>query len=63
MVTAQQCTAHSMECKVLSGGRNVSIQRATVLMAMARSWLGLANQTERYEAIVKQETKVDAKAK
>ncbi len=63
MVTAQQCKAYSSCCMALARAANVSTQRATVLMAMARSWVGLANQTERFEAIVKEETQVNTQTR
>jgi hypothetical protein len=34
---------------------NISVQRANILTAMARSWTTLANQTDRYNALVKEE--------
>jgi hypothetical protein len=46
--------------KDLTLGRelNVSLQRATVLLAMSRSWTALTNQTDRYDAIMKEERPV-----
>jgi hypothetical protein len=35
----------------------ISIQRATILLAMSRSWSALATQSDRYDAIVKEEDK------
>jgi hypothetical protein len=34
---------------------NISIRRATILMAMHRRWETLANQKDRYDAILKEE--------
>lgn len=43
----------SAECTTLAA--DASVQRGTVLLAMARSWLTLANQMDRLDAIVKDE--------
>ena len=34
---------------------NISIQRATILMAMSRSWTALGNQIIRYESMAAEE--------
>jgi hypothetical protein len=41
----------------LGTAANISPQRATILLAMSRSWTALAGQTDRYEAILKKEGK------
>ena len=43
----------SAECAALAAG--ASEKRSSVLLAMARSWLTLANQMDRLEAIAKDE--------
>jgi len=55
MVSAEQCRAHSAECAALGMEPNISVQRANILTAMSRSWTTLANQTDRYDALVKRE--------
>jgi hypothetical protein len=55
MLTAQQCRAFASNCVTLGADTNISIQRATILLAMSRSWTSLANQIDRYEAILKEE--------
>jgi hypothetical protein len=44
MIIASQCTIYATDC-----------QRATILMAMSRSWTTLANQMLRYDTIIKEE--------
>ena len=43
---------YATECERLGIARDISIQRATALMAMANSWQRLAADTGRYDAIV-----------
>jgi hypothetical protein len=55
MVTEIQCRIYAAECEGLGVARDISIQRATALMAMANSWQRLAADTGRYDAIVAEE--------
>ena len=55
MVTADECRAHVAECLRLRNTGKISDRRVTILMAMMTSWIALANQIERYEAIVREE--------
>lgn len=55
MITAPQCRTYAMEWQLLGMRTEISVQRATILVAMSRSWTTLANQLERYDAIVKEE--------
>jgi hypothetical protein len=55
MLTVTECKAHATECQLLMTVPEISIQRATVLMAMSRSWVALTVLTERYTAIVDEE--------
>jgi hypothetical protein len=55
MVSAEQCRAHSAEYAARGMEPNVSVQRANILTAMSRSWATLAKQTDRDEALVKEE--------
>lgn len=57
MPTEHQCRAYAFDCQRLSAEPGTSLQRATALMAMALSWTTLADQTKRFDAIVKDETK------
>ena len=45
MVTEIQCRIYAAECERLGVTRDISIQRATALMAMANSWQRLAADT------------------
>jgi hypothetical protein len=47
MITASQCKTYSTECRQLGMERDISVQRATALMAMANAWNSLEHQTER----------------
>jgi hypothetical protein len=58
MISAQQCRVCSADCAARGQGAGVSIQRATILLAMSRCWTTLANLTDRYDAIVKEECTV-----
>jgi hypothetical protein len=55
IVTADDCRAHVVECLRLRNTGEVSTQRVSALIAMMKSWVMLANQIERYEAIVQEE--------
>jgi hypothetical protein len=55
MLTAEACRAQSENCATLGRAEDVSPQRATILLAMARSWNSLAGQTERYQELTKAE--------
>jgi hypothetical protein len=55
IVTADDCRSHVIECLRLRNTGEVSAQRVRVLVAMMKSWVVLANQIERYEAIVQEE--------
>jgi hypothetical protein len=52
MISAQQCRTYSAQCAALGKAPDVSAQRATILLAMSRTWSALANQTERYDALL-----------
>jgi hypothetical protein len=57
VIAAQQCRDYSADCLTLSTKLNLSVQRRTILLVMARSWTALANQTDRYDAIIIEEGK------
>jgi hypothetical protein len=56
MITAIQCKAHMDECKVLGAAPEISIQRATAVMAVCRAWLEMSRVVGRYDTIVKHES-------
>jgi hypothetical protein len=55
MITAAQCRTYATDCQHRGIAAGISIRRATALLAMSRSWSVLANQVERYDAILKEE--------
>ena len=55
MVSQTQCRAHAENYKRLAVVPKISIQRATVLMAISRSWITLAGQLDRLAAIEAEE--------
>jgi hypothetical protein len=55
MISAEQCRTHSAACVTLGLAADASIQRATVLLAMSRSWISLGDQKDRYDSIVEEE--------
>ena len=57
MISGQECRTYSADCETLGTNLAISIQRATILLAMSRSWSALATQRDRYDAIVKEEDK------
>jgi hypothetical protein len=57
VLTSSQCKIYATDCQQLGLAGDISMQRATILMAMSRSWTTLANQVLRYDTIVKEEDK------
>jgi hypothetical protein len=55
MIIASQCKIYATDCRQLGLAADISMQRATILMAMSRSWTTLANQMLRYDTIIKEE--------
>jgi hypothetical protein len=55
MLTSPQCKIYATDCQQLGLATDISMQRATILMAMSRSWTTLANQMLRYDTIIKEE--------
>jgi hypothetical protein len=55
MIIASQCKIYATDCQQLGLAADISMQRATILMAMSRSWTTLANQMLRYDTITKEE--------
>lgn len=55
MITAAQCRTYATDCQGRGMAAGISIRRASALLAMSRSWSALANQVERYNAILKEE--------
>jgi hypothetical protein len=57
LISAAECRAYAQECERLGRAPDISIHRATALISMAQCWDTLAEDTARYEAIVKAEAK------
>jgi hypothetical protein len=57
VIDAKQCRDFSAECMTLGLDASISIQRASVLLAMSRCWATLGNQMEMYETIVEEESR------
>jgi hypothetical protein len=55
MISIEQCRVYSSECEQLGKVANTSIQRATILFGMSRTWTILANQTARLNEILRDE--------
>jgi hypothetical protein len=55
MISTTQCKTYAAECQHLGMVFDISIRRATALLAMSRSWTELASQTEQYDAIRREE--------
>jgi hypothetical protein len=57
MVTAKRCRTASSRCRKLGERVENTKRRATILMAMSRTWNTLANQMDRYEIIKNEENR------
>jgi hypothetical protein len=55
MVSIEQCRIYSSECEQLGKVADTSIQRATILFAMSRTWTILANQVKRFDEVLRDE--------
>jgi hypothetical protein len=55
MPTIEQCNVYAAECRQDSAKANVSIRRATVLMAIAHTWMTLASQLAQLAIIISAE--------
>jgi hypothetical protein len=55
MITITECKSRLTECQVLSRDNNISIRRATAVMAVCHAWLAMGQVVAAYEAIVKDE--------
>ena len=55
MITSDQCQQHAAECSALATGPDISQMRALILLSISRTWIVLANQTERLEDLIKEE--------
>lgn len=55
MITAEQCKINSVACTILAKAPKISIERATILAAMARKWAELADETARFDATIQEE--------
>ena len=57
MISAPECRAYSARYEKLAKAADISIQRATALLAIANSWARLADQTESLVLLIREETK------
>jgi hypothetical protein len=55
VISANECREYAAECRRLATAPNISIQRAAILLALARSWDELASQIEQYDTILREE--------
>jgi hypothetical protein len=55
MLSAQGCRDYATDCLTLRGKPDNSTQRIAILTAMGRSWTALANQRDRYDALLIEE--------
>jgi hypothetical protein len=55
MMNKTECFTNAEEARLLGAERNISIQRATIYMAIARSWTVLGDQMHRLAVIIKEE--------
>jgi hypothetical protein len=52
-ISSQECRSYCAQCMTLGMEPNLSLQRAAILSEMG--WTALANQMDRYEAILQDE--------
>jgi hypothetical protein len=57
MMSAEECRACSAIWSQREMEKNISIQRATILLALSHTWNSLAYQKDRLAAIEKEEDK------
>jgi Zn-finger nucleic acid-binding protein len=57
MMSVEDCRACSAIWLQRGKAQNISSRRATILLALSRSWSSLANQKDRLTAIEKRKTK------
>jgi hypothetical protein len=55
MLSLEELLAHAEECKRLAAAPGISTRRKSILRTMARSWVALANASERYRLVLKEE--------
>jgi hypothetical protein len=53
MITSEQCEAHLDECRKLGGAPDISLRRATAIMAICRAWIKLSREVARYHIVLK----------
>jgi hypothetical protein len=51
MITLAECKAHLSECQALGTDPNISVRRATAIMAIAVAWGSVARAVAEYEVI------------
>jgi hypothetical protein len=55
MITSEQCEAHLDECRKLGGAPDISLRRATAIMAICRAWVTLSRELTQYNIVLKDE--------
>jgi hypothetical protein len=63
MLTAAQCQKFADEYKSLARQTDVTEQRVALLKNVARSFVGVASQLDRLDALVREETQSTVRAK
>jgi hypothetical protein len=61
ILTERDCRVHEINCVTIATGPHISIPLATILLAMGKTWSSLADQTERYDAVVREECDLAAR--
>jgi uncharacterized protein related to proFAR isomerase len=55
MISADECKTRLIDCQTLGTSADISIERATAVMAVCRAWVVLGGAVARYEAVVLKE--------
>jgi hypothetical protein len=55
LISAQQCRTYSAACIALGLAADISSQRATILLAMSRSWDTLGYEKDLYDTMLEEE--------
>lgn len=60
MITSEQCQSYLDECRKLGGAPDISLRRATALMAICRAWVALSRAIAHYNIVLKDEDELAA---
>jgi hypothetical protein len=55
MITFEECKENLAECKKLGTAPEISVRRATAIMAVCRAWVVLGREVLRYDAVCRDE--------